>query len=291
MVAMRRLGREQRARIVASLVEGNSIRATARMTGAAKGTVLKLLADLGRVCDVHQDLALRDLPCKRLQADEIWAFSYAKEKNVPPKHKGEWGYGDVWTWTALCADTKLVPSWMLGRRNGDAALAFMRDLAGRLRHRVQLTTDGHRPYLEAVEGPFGADVDYALLIKLYGGGDKDTRYSPGVCIGTDERVVQGDPKPEKISTSYVERQNLRTWMSMRRMTRLTNAFTKKLENLEHALALHYMHYNFARVHQTLGVTPAVAAGAADHRWSLEEIVSLLLVQERVQAERKTLAAD
>ena len=287
MVTMRRLDPEQRARIVSALVEGNSIRATSRMTGAAKGTVLKLLTDLGTVCDKYQDRTLRDLPCKRVQADEIWTFSYAKEKNVPTEHRGEWGYGDVWTWTALCADTKLVPSWMLGRRSGDAALAFMHDLAGRLRHRVQLTTDGHRPYLEAVEGAFGAEIDYAQLIKLYGGDtDKDTRYSPGTCIGAEERVVQG-PKPKDISTSYVERQNLTMRMSMRRFTRLTNAFTKKVENLEHALALHYMHYNFARVHQTLGVTPAMAAGVADHQWSLEEIVGLLLVQERVEMERKS----
>ena len=277
---MKRLSPEQRARIVSALVEGNSIRATCRITGAAKGTVLKLLADLGTACDAYQDVTLRNLPCRRVQADEIWTFANAKERNVPDAHKGEWGYGDVWTWTALCADTKLVPSWMVGRRDTEAATLFMRDLASRLRYRVQLTTDGHRPYLEAVESAFGGSIDYSQLIKLYGPeiGD-EKRYSPPKCIGAEERHVQGKPDPRHVSTSYVERQNLTMRMSMRRFTRLTNAFTRKVENLEHALALHYMHYNFARVHPTLGMTPAQAAGVSDHRWNAEDIVGLLLVQE------------
>ena len=267
---------------MAALVEGNSIRATCRMSGAAKGTVLKLLADLGMARWEYQDRTLRNLPCERVQCDEIWSFSYAKEKNVPPTHKGEWGYGDVWTWTAICADTKVVPTWMLGRRDGATASVFMNDLAARLRQRVQLTTDGHKPYLEAVEDAFGSEIDYAMLIKIYGGdGEKDTRYSPGVCIGTEDRTIQGSPDPQHVSTSYVERQNLTMRMSMRRFTRLTNAFTKKVENLEAALALHYMHYNFVRVHQTLGTTPAVAAGVADHVWGIPEIVDLLAARESV----------
>ena len=291
MVTVRRLDPEQRVRIVSALLGGNTIRATSGMTGAARGTVLKLLTDLGTVCDGYQDLIARDLPCKRVRADEIGTFDSAKQKNVSTEREGEWGYGDVWTWTALCADTKLVPSWMLGPRSGDAALAFMRDLAGRMRHRVQLTTDGDRPYLVAVEGECGADTSCAQLIKLYGGdGDKDMGYSPRTCIGTEERVVHGDPKPGDMSTSRVE-QHPTMRIRMRRFTWLTNACTKKVENLGNVLALHYMDYNFARVHQTLGVTPAVAAGIADHRWSLEEIVDLLLVREQVEAERRYLASE
>jgi IS1 family transposase len=273
---MNRLSRERRAQVISTLIEGNSIRATCRMTGTAKGTVLRLLAEVGAACAEYQDKHLRNLPCQRIQCDEIWSFCYAKEKNVPDDRKGELGFGDVWTWTALCPDTKLIASWFIGRRDAESAQDFMDDLQARLVNRVQLTTDGHRAYLLAVEEAFGSNVDYAMLVKLYGAGPRDPgRYSPAQCIGTEATVIQGQPDPKHISTSYVERQNLTMRMSMRRFTRLTNAFSKKLENLAHAVALHFMHYNFCRVHKTLGTTPAVAAGVADHEWTIEEVVNLL----------------
>lgn len=274
---MNQLDTKRRAQVVAALVEGNSIRATVRMTGVAKGTVLKLLADLGRACSEYQDRTLRNLPCRRIQADEVWSFCYAKAKNIPEELRGTEGVGDVWTWTAICADTKLVPSWYIGGRSGEDAEVFIRDLAGRLANRVQLTTDGHRPYLEAVEGAFGSEIDYAMLIKLYSvpPTGAESRYSPSECCGTRTQKVTGNPDERTISTSYVERQNLTMRMGMRRFTRLTNGFSKKLENLEHAVALHFMHYNFARVHQSLRVTPAMEAGVSDHVWSIEEIVGLL----------------
>ncbi len=286
MVSMaNRLSTEQRARIIGCLVEGMSIRATVRVTGAAKNTIVKLLVDLGQACAEYQDAALVDLPCTRIQCDEIWSYCYAKQKNVPEEHQDTFGYGDVWTWTALCADTKLVPSWLVGERTVDDAMVFMHDLRNRLANRVQLTTDGHKPYLQAVESAFGADVDYAMLIKLYGepeGGGNERRYSPAVCTGTDKRVITGNPDEAKVSTSYVERQNLTMRMGMRRFTRLTNGFSKKVENLAHAVSLHYMHYNFARPHKTLTkanhgylTTPAMAAGVADHVWTLTEIAGLL----------------
>jgi IS1 family transposase len=275
-VTMNKLSPERRAQVIKALVEGNSIRATCRITGTAKGTVLRLLAEVGEACAKYQDEHLRDLTCRRIQCDEIWSFCYAKEKNVPDDVKGTFGYGDVWTWTALDADTKLVPSWAIGSRGAEAANEFLHDLADRLAHRIQLTTDGHKVYLNAVENVFGIDIDYAMLVKLYGPGPKDEgRYSPAQCNGTEKHVVQGKPDPKHISTSYVERQNLTMRMSMRRFTRLTNAFSKKVENLAHAVALHFMHYNFCRVHKTLGTTPAVAAGIADHEWSVGEIVNLL----------------
>lgn len=274
---MNKLTTAERTRIVHCLVEGNSIRATTRMTGAAKNTVTKLLVDLGRACSAYQDLTFRNLTCRRIQCDEIWAFVYSKEKNVPPDRLGEYGVGDVWTWTAICADCKLIPSWLVGERNTVDASAFIKDLSDRLAHRVQLTTDGHKPYLEAVEGAFGADIDYAMLIKLYGQTDPEDqrRYSPAQCIGVEKRRIEGRPDEDYVSTSYVERQNLTMRMGMRRFTRLTNAFSKKAENLAHAVSLHFMYYNFTRVHQTLKTTPAQKAGVADHQWTIEEIVSLL----------------
>lgn len=282
---MNRLSTEQRARIVGCLVEGMSIRATVRITGAAKNTVVKLLVDLGQACAEYQDAALTNLPCVRIECDEIWSFCYAKQKNVPEEHRGTFGYGDVWTWTAICADTKLVPSWLVGERTVSDAVVFMDDLRSRLRNRVQLTTDAHRPYLTAVEHAFGADVDYAMLLKIYGpsGGQGDERrYSPAVCTGIEKRPVVGNPEESKISTSYVERQNLTMRMGMRRFTRLTNGFSKKVENLAQAVSLHYMHYNFARPHKTLTkanggypTTPAMAAGVAKHVWTLTEIAALL----------------
>src|SRR3990167_505466 len=273
---MNRLSRARQAQVVAALVEGNSINATVRMTGVAKHTILKLVADLGPACKEYQDKALRNLPCKRIQVDEIWAFCYAKQKNLPTEKQGRFGYGDVWTWIAICADTKLVPSWMVGGRNAEWASAFMNDLAGRLVDRVQLTSDGHRPYLQAVAGAFGNEIDYAMLDKLYGmPSGYDTKYSPPRCLGSRKRVVTGEPDTMLISTSYAERQNLTMRMQMRRFTRLTNGFSKKFENHVCAVAIHYMHYNFARIHKTIRVTPEMEAGISDHVWSLEEIAGLV----------------
>ncbi len=276
MVSMNRLPIQKRAQVIGCLVEGNSIRSTVRMTGVAKNTVTKLLVDLGKACSEYQDKVMRNLPCKRLQCDEIWAFCYAKDKNVPEDKKGQFGYGDVWTWTAICADTKLVPSFMIGDRSGGTARLFIDDLASRLANKVQLTTDGHKAYLEAVEGAFGCEIDYAMLIKLYGvEPEGDKRYSPSKCTGTRTEVITGTPDKGKISTSYVERQNLTMRMGMRRFTRLTNAFSKKAENLAAAVALHFMYYNFGRIHRTLRVTPAMEAGITDHVWTLEEIAELV----------------
>lgn len=278
---MNKLSLERRTRIVKALVDGSSIRATARMTDSAINTVVKLLIDLGSACLDYQDANIRNLSCRRLQCDEIWSFVYSKNKNVPAEHKSDFGYGDVWTWTAIDAETKLVPCWRVGNRDGREAYHFMKDLASRLTSRVQLTTDGHKAYLEAVEGAFGGDIDYAMLIKLYGPEPKESerRYSSSECIGTEERVVTGKPDEAHISTSFVERQNLTMRMSMRRFTRLTNAFSKKLENHMYAIALHFMHYNYCRPHKTLSkpypTTPAMAAGLSDHIWTIEELLSLL----------------
>jgi IS1 family transposase len=277
---MNRLTTEKRAQIIGALVEGNSIRATVRMTGAAKNTITKLLADVGLSSVSYQDRVLRDLPCTTIQCDEIWSYCYAKAKNVPEEHQGTFGYGDVWTWTALCADTKLVPTWMVGERTIEDGRAFLTDLERRLANRVQLTTDGHSAYLTAADRAFKGGVDYAILQKLYGTDPAaERRYSPPVCIGAESRVIQGRPNPAKISTSYVERQNLTMRMGMRRFTRLTNAFSKKIENLVWAVSLHFLHHNFARPHKTLSkpypTTPAMAAGVADHVWSLREIAELV----------------
>ena len=287
MVSMNRLNPVTRTAIVKALVEGNSIRATCRMTETSKNTVTKLLVELGEVCGNYQDKTLRNLTNNRIQCDEIWSFVYSKEKNVPNEYQDQFGYGDVWTWVGIDADTKLVPSWMIGTRDADAGTVFMVDLASRLANRVQLTTDGHRAYLSAVETAFGRDIDYSQLIKLYGRAqeERDTRYSPAQCIAIEKNVIQGKPEAAHISTSYVERQSLTMRMSMRRFTRLTNAFSKKVENLEAALAIHYMNYNFCRVHKTLGTTPAVAAGVADHVWHIREIVDLLVQQEKSVASK------
>jgi IS1 family transposase len=277
MVSMNKLSTEKRKQIVSALVEGNSIRATCRMTGASKNTVTKLLVDLGLVCmDLH-DRTVRGLKSERVQCDEIWAFVHSKQKNVPAEHEGEFGYGDVWTWTALDADSKLIVSYYIGKRDAQDAQAFVGDLAQRLTARVQLTTDGNYPYLKAVKDNFGLDVDFAQLIKHYGKdyADDSRRYSPPICTGMDVRVRIGDPDPAEISTSYVERSNLQMRMSMRRFTRLTNAHSKKVENLACAVGLHFAYYNFVRVHSTLKTTPAVAAGIADHVWKLDELIGLL----------------
>lgn len=272
---MNRLDSKKRAAVVAALVEGNSIRATVRMTGVAKNTVAKLLVQLGAACSDYQDRVFHNLKLKRIQCDEIWAFIRAKQKNVTAKMLADGHAGDVWTWVAIDAKTKLVPCWMVGSRGANDAKAFIGDLAGRLAHRVQLTTDGHKAYLDAVEGAFGCDVDYAMLVKLYGADpEAEKRYSPAQCIGTRTEIIMGQPKAEHVSTSYVERQNLTMRMCMRRFTRLTNAFSKKIENHAAAIALHYMHYNFCRIHQSLRVTPAMEAGISDHVWSIYEIAAL-----------------
>ncbi len=275
---MNRLSTEKRAQILGCLVEGMSIRATVRATGAAKNTVTKLVTDLGEACQDYLDTLMQDLPCQRIEADEIWAFCYAKQKNVPEEHQGTFGYGDIWTFVAIDADTKLVPSWLVGERNSLDAEFFMRDLASRLRYRVQLTTDAASIYPDAVNVVWRGEVDYAQIRKIYSTFDRtspETRYSQPVCTGTDKRVRSGDPVRSLISTSYVERQNLTMRMGMRRFTRLTNAFSKKVENLAAAVALHFAHYNLCRVHQTLKETPAMAAGLTDHAWSLTELAGLL----------------
>jgi IS1 family transposase len=272
---MNKLNNERRAQIIAALVEGNSIRATSRMTNTAKNTVIKLLEDVGTACAIYQDEHLRGLTCRRLECDEIWSFVYSKAKNVAPEFQGVFGHGDVWTWVAIDADTKLVPCWHVGGRDARAAEIFMKDLASRMANRVMLTTDGHRAYLEAVESAFGADIDYAMLVKIYGKEQEEVRYSPAKCIGSHSQVITGDPFPPMISTSIVERQNLTMRMSMRRFTRLTNGFSKKLENHMHAIALHYMYYNFARIHKTLRCSPAMEAGVSKKLWSIQDIVALL----------------
>jgi len=274
---MNRLDIKKQKQVIASLVEGNSIRATVRMTGVAKNTIMKLLIDIGKACDEYQNKVFRDLPCKRIQVDEIWSFCYAKEKNVPEDKRWKLGYGDVWTFTAICADTKLVPCWYIGNRDMHHATIFMKDLEARLKNRVQLTTDGHKMYLWAVDSAFGSEVDFSQLVKIYGASlEGEKRYSPAQCLGAEKHKINGNPNSKDISTSYVERQNLTMRMNMRRFTRLTNAFSKKVENLSYAVALHFMYYNFCRIHQTLRVTPAMEAGVTDHVWEIEEILVLLI---------------
>ena len=281
-VTMNRLPAEQRALMYQLLVEGNSMASTMRIVRCSKNTVVKFLANAGRICHQYQDEVLRNLPCKRLEVDEIWSFIYAKNKNVQYAKNPPRGAGDVWTWTALCADTKLLASWMVGDRTVNTALPFMTDLQSRLRkrQRVQLTTDGHRAYLEAVDRTFGADVDYAMLVKMYGNTDQNEvpahrRYSPGQCNGVGRVIVTGSPDLDKISTSYAERGNLTMRMSMRRFTRLTNAFSKKLENHVASFAMWSLWYNFGRVHQTIKRTPAMAAGVARQRWTPRDVIDLI----------------
>lgn len=277
MVSMNRLDIPRRVAVVKALVEGNSIRSTVRLTGVAKNTVQKLVLDLGAACAAYMDANLRNLPSKRVQCDEIWSFIGVKDRNVTPElRQKNPSAGSVWTWTALCADTKLIISCLVGGRDAGYAHVFMQDVASRLKNRVQLTTDGHRPYLNAVEEAFGAEIDYAQLVKIYGAPtDDERRYSPAQCIGSIPTVVTGDPDPAHVSTSYVERANLTMRTGMRRFTRLTNAFSKKIDNHIAMTAVFFMFYNFGRVHQTLRVTPAMEAGVANHVWTVEEIVALL----------------
>ena len=284
---MNRLSSEDRTKALHLLLEGNSLRATARIADISYNTVCKLFVDAGCVAAVYQDEVLRDLPCKRLQLDEIWSFVYAKQKNVPGSKAAPDNAGDAWTWVAIDADTKLVPSWRVGDRSSDTARDFVTDLASRLRNRVQISSDGYHAYLEAVEEAFGADVDFAQLVKVYGpvpdAGPR--RYSPAECIGAHKHRIEGKPAPRHISTSFVERQNLTMRMSIRRFTRLTNAFSKKLENHAHSVALHYMHYNFCRIHKSLRVTPAMAAGVTDRVWDVKDIVALIENLEAPAAKR------
>jgi IS1 family transposase len=275
---MNRMDPKRRAAIVAALVEGVGIRSTCRMTGTSKGAVIKLITDLGPICAAYMDQAFHDLPCKYLEVDEIWAFCYAKAKNVPEAKRGTFGFGDVWTFTAIDAETKLIPSYMVGPRDAGTATEFMQDLASRMAHRIQLTTDGLKVYVGAVLDAFGGEIDYAMLQKIYASTQEEHRYSPAVCTGCEKRAIQGNPDSKRVSTSYVERSNLSMRMGLRRYTRLTNAHSKKLENHCAALAIYFMHYNFARQHMTLRVSPAMAAGVTPHLWSVEEIVALLPVE-------------
>jgi IS1 family transposase len=273
---MNKFSAERRAQILGMMVEGNSIRAISRMTGASKNTIAKLLEDAGEAFSAYQDQAFRKLPCKRLQPDKIWAFCYAKQRNVPFTKNAPEIAGDIWTWVAFDADTKLVPSWRIGDRSGEMAIEFVCDLSKRLARRVQITSDGDRAYLEAVEAGFGADVDYAQLIKLYSEVPHPVgRYSPAQIQGTKTFCCTGKPDPKHISTSYVERNNLTVRMSMRRFTRLTNGFSKKAANHAYSVAIHFMYYNFVRIHQSLRVTPAMAAGVTTELWSLTDMVRVI----------------
>ena len=282
MTRMNKLSTAERVQIVAALVEGNSINSVVRMTGRSNNTILKLLADLGTVCQSFHNERVRGLTTKRVQCDEIWNFCYAKAKNVPADKRGQLGYGDVWTWVAIDADSKLIICWEIGKRDVSHAKSLMFDLADRVTDRIQITSDGYRPYVDAIYRAFGNDIDYAMLQKVFGP-DKSgataqgagARYSPPVVLAVKQETVCGWPEQNHVSTSYVERSNLTMRMSMRRFTRLTNGFSKKLENLRHAVAINFVYYNFCRIHKTLRVTPAMEAGLANHVWELEELVALL----------------
>jgi len=272
---MNKLDRKTRAKVLHLLCEGNSLRAVTRLTGTSKKAVSRLMVEAGQAATWYQDRVFRNLTCKRVQVDEIWAFVYAKQKNVPLAKKAPPQAGDVWTWTAIDADTKLIPSWFVGGRDSDAAMIFMEDLASRLANRVQLTSDGHKAYLEAVEGAFGSDIDYAMLVKIYGPSlEGEKRYSPAECIGAVKHRIEGDPDPKYVSTSFAERSNLNVRMHTRRFTRLTNAFSKKVENHAHSVALFAMYYNFVRIHKTLRTTPAMAAGVTSRLWEIDDIVNV-----------------
>jgi IS1 family transposase len=277
---MNKLSAVERAKVLQLLCEGMSIRAITRVTGVHKVTVARLMNDAGRALADYQDAALRNLKTKRVQVDEIWSFTYAKQKNVPTAKAAPEGAGDTWTWTAIHADSKLVMSWMVGGRDGDYAMGFMDDVAKRLVNRVQLTSDGHKAYLEAVEGAFGGDIDYAQLVKIYGPTPTPAgRYSPAECTGIRKTAIEGKPDMKHVSTSYMERQNLTMRMHMRRFTRLTNGFSKKVENHANAVALHFAYYNFVRVHKTLRMTPAMAAGVTDRLWDMSDLVAIVEAAE------------
>src|SRR5436305_823338 len=290
---MNKLTPSRRAAVLSCLVDGVSIRATARLTGIAKGTILRLLESAGTICAEYQNQVLWNLPCRRIQADEIWSFICGKDRNIKAETRDHAVslVGSCWTWTAICADTKLAVAWYVGSRDEYSAGEFVRDIAPRLAGRVQLTTDGLKLYINAVEGAFAGEIDYAMLTKLYGASGNaqspETRYSPGHVIGVERTTISGDPDKEFINTSYVERQNLTMRMSMRRFTRLTNGFSKKFENHCHAVALHMFYYNFIRVHQTIKTTPAVAAGVTDRVWTMRYVVELIESRECEAAEAAT----
>ena len=273
---MNKLPRDKRIQIISLLVEGMSLRAVTRITGVSINTVTKLLIDAGKACSEFQSLTFRNLTCQRIQVDEIWAFCYAKQKNVETAKAAPEGAGDIWTWTAIDADTKLIPSWLVGDRSGETAKVFISDLADRLVTRVQLTSDGHKSYLQAVAGAFGGDIDYGMLNKIYGeAAEPAGRYSPGVCVGAEKEVITGNPDPRHISTSYSERANLTMRMHMRRFTRLTNGFSKKVENHAYSVAPHFMAYNFVRIHGSLRCSPAMAAGVSKRLWDIGDIVTVI----------------
>jgi len=273
---MNQLSLEKRVQIVNMLVEGNSLRAISRIADVSINTVTKLLVDIGTACQKYHDEHVINVKAKKIQCDEIWSFVYSKEKNLPPELQGKFGFGSIWTWVALDSDSKLAVSWLIGNRDAEYAKIFMEDVASRLKNRVQLTTDGLKAYLEAVEENFGSKIDFAQLIKMYGKPiDGEHRYSPAECTGTEKRIIQGKPKRKNISTSHIERQNLTMRMSMRRFTRLTNGFSKKVENHSHAIALHFMYYNFVRIHKSLRVTPAMQVGLTNHLWIIEDLVNLI----------------
>jgi IS1 family transposase len=281
---MRRLNSEARARILHLLCEGNSIRAVTRLTGASKTTVTKLVVDAGRAAAWYQDRVFQNLECRRLQLDEIWGYVGAKAAHAKPDKKARGEQGDIWVWVATDADTKLVPSWMVGNRGTRTGLAFTDDLASRLTHRVQITSDGHKAYLDAVDMSFGGEVDYAMLVKIFGDDSSkgpERKYSPPECIGARKERISGNPDMARVSTSYAERNNLNIRMHSRRMTRLTNAFSKKVENHAHAMALHFLYYNFVRVHQTLRMSPAMAAGVTKRLWEMSDVVTMLEAWEAV----------
>ncbi|HXW24605.1 MAG TPA: IS1 family transposase [Xanthobacteraceae bacterium] len=283
---MKRLDRETRARCLHALCEGMAIRAVSRLTGASKTTLLKLVEDAGRAAAWYQDRVFHNLYSKRIQVNEIWGFVGAKQKNVANAKRKDLAYGDAWLWVATDADTKLVPSWLVGGRDSEYAMAFMDDLASRLANRVQLTSDGHKAYLEAVEGAFGGDIDYAMLVKIYGNPPEgEKRYSPAECIGAVKYRIEGNPDPAHVSTSYSERNNLNIRMHSRRMTRLTNAFSKKIDNHAHAMALHFLYYNFVRVHKTLRMSPAMAAGVTKHLWEIGNVVDVLEAWEATRVQQ------
>lgn len=276
---MNKLNEEEQTRIIASLIEGNSIRATVRMTGAAKRTVLRLLVEVGEACRDFQRDNIRNLPCEKIQCDEIWSFCGMKEKNVPEALQGKFGFGDIYTWVALCPDCKLVPAYLVGRRDPFSANLFVKKLARCINHKVQITTDGYAAYRDPMINHFGNRADYSQLVKIYGSSGKDSsgevRYSPPECLGTKKRTVFGNPDPAHVSTSLIERQNLTMRMGMRRFTRLTNAFSKKISNLQAAVALHFMYYNFCRIHQSLRCTPAMKAKITDRVWEIKDILSMV----------------
>jgi len=280
---MNKLTPEKRAQALQMMAEGISLRAITRLSGISRTTLIKLLEDAGEAFSEYQDRTLMNLACKRIQVDEAWAFCYAKQKNVPTAKAAPEGAGDIWTWVGLDAQSKLAVSWYVGGRDSEAAMIFMDDLAKRLANRVQLTSDGHKAYLEAVEGAFGSDIDYAMLVKVYGPAPEgQRRYSPAECIGAVKHRVEGNPDPKHVSTSFSERQNLSMRMGNRRMTRLTNAFSKKAENHAHMMAIYFMHYNFVRIHQTLKVTPAMAAGVTPKLWEMADMVRVLEDWENAQ---------